>query len=57
MFQMIDLNGVKIPEAPEIDVEKEKVLSMYRIMARLQSFDDVFYNAQVLYLFINLFIY
>lgn len=54
---MIDLNGVKIPEAPEIDVEKEKVLSMYRIMARLQSFDDVFYNAQVLYLFINLFIY
>ena len=53
MFQMIDLKGVKVPEAPEIDIEKEKILSIYRIMARLQSFDDVFYNAQVILLLLR----
>ncbi len=51
MFQMIDLDGVKIPEAPEIQLDREKILSIYRVMARLQAFDDVFYNAQVTYLF------
>lgn len=48
MFQMLDLDGVKIPDAPEIDLDKETILKMYRVMARLQSLDDVFYNAQVL---------
>lgn len=47
MFQMMDLEGVKIPDAPEIELDKETILKMYRVMARLQSLDDVFYNAQV----------
>jgi hypothetical protein len=47
MFQMIDLEGAKIPNAPEIELDKETILKMYRVMARLQSLDDVFYNAQV----------
>lgn len=51
---MIDLNGVKIPEAPEIEIEKDKIIDMYRIMARLQSFDDVFYNAQVILFYFTL---
>lgn len=47
MFQMIDLEGAKIPNAPEIELDKDTILKMYRVMARLQSLDDVFYNAQV----------
>lgn len=43
---MIDLEGVKIPDSPEIDLDKDTILRMYQVMVRLQALDDVFYNAQ-----------
>ena len=47
MFQMMDLYGQQIPEAPEIDCDEETAVHMYTVMARLKALDDVFYNAQV----------
>lgn len=46
MFQVIDLDGAKLSDSPEIGLDKDKILRMYRVMSRLQSLDDVFYNAQ-----------
>jgi hypothetical protein len=47
MFQMMDLYGVQVPEAPQIECEEEVAVEMYTVMARLKALDDVFYNAQV----------
>jgi hypothetical protein len=47
MFQMMDLYGVQVPEAPAIECEEEVAVEMYTVMARLKALDDVFYNAQV----------
>ena len=47
MFQMMDLYGVQVPEAPSIDCEADVAVEMYTVMARLKALDDVFYNAQV----------
>jgi hypothetical protein len=50
MFQVMDVNGRKIPESPEITIDKDTIFRMYRVMVRLQALDDVFYNAQVSYM-------
>lgn len=47
MFQMMDLYGVQVSEAPSIDCEENVAVEMYTVMARLKALDDVFYNAQV----------
>ncbi|CAE7621041.1 bckd-1A, partial [Symbiodinium microadriaticum] len=46
MFQVMDVNGNKIPSAPEVNIDKDTIIEMYRVMVRLQALDDVFYNAQ-----------
>ena len=50
MFQMMDLYGAQIAEAPKIECEEEVAVKMYTTMARLKALDDVFYNAQVMLL-------
>lgn len=47
MFQMMDLYGAQVPEAPAIDCDPEVARQMYTVMARVKALDDVFYNAQV----------
>lgn len=47
MFQVMDVNGKKIPSSPEINIDKDVIIQMYKVMVRLQALDDVFYNAQV----------
>lgn len=47
MFQMMDLYGAQVPEAPTIECSEEEAVEMYTVMARLKALDDVFYNAQV----------
>lgn len=45
-FRVLDPQGQLLPDAPDLDVNKELCQKMYTTMCRLQSFDDVFYNAQ-----------
>ena len=47
MYQIMDQNGKLSKDAPEISVDQESAVHMYRMMARIQALDDIFYNAQV----------
>lgn len=46
MYQIMDQNGKLSKDAPEISVDQESAVHMYRMMARIQALDDIFYNAQ-----------
>ena len=48
MYQIMDQSGALSKDAPEIDVKQDAAVHMYRMMARIQALDDIFYNAQVL---------
>lgn len=46
-FRLLDENGHLLNNAAApADLDKEKLLSMYRMIIRIQTIDDIFYNAQ-----------
>jgi hypothetical protein len=47
MYQVMDVNGKILPGANYTPFTEEMSRKMYRTMVRVQSLDDVFYNAQV----------
>lgn len=46
MFSILDRFGKCLPGAVVPSVEREKLLNMYTIMSRVQTLDDIFFNAQ-----------
>ena len=46
MFSILDRFGKCLPGAVVPSIEKEKLLNMYTIMSRVQTLDDIFFNAQ-----------
>ena len=46
MYSVLDRFGKYLPGALAPSIEKEKMLEMYTVMSRVQTLDDIFYNAQ-----------
>ena len=46
MFSILDRFGKCLPGAVVPSIEREKILNMYTVMSRVQTLDDVFFNAQ-----------
>ena len=46
MFSILDRFGKCLPGAVVPSIEREKMLDMYTVMSRVQTLDDVFFNAQ-----------
>lgn len=46
VFRVMDLEGRLLPDSEEFVIDKATAQKMYKTMGRLQSLDDVFYNAQ-----------
>ena len=46
MYCVLDRNGCLLKGAVEPIIEKNKVIEMYNVMSRVQTLDDVFFNAQ-----------
>lgn len=46
MYSVLDRFGKLLPGALAPSIEKEKMLEMYTVMSRVQTLDDIFYNAQ-----------
>ena len=46
MYSVLDRNGRLLKGAVEPTIEKNKVIEMYNVMSRVQTLDDVFFNAQ-----------
>jgi hypothetical protein len=46
MYSVLDRFGKFLPGALASSIEKEKMVEMYTVMSRVQTLDDIFYNAQ-----------
>ena len=46
MFSVLDRYGCLLKGSIEPSIEKEKMIEMYNVMNRVQTLDDVFFNAQ-----------
>ena len=46
MYSVLDRTGCLLKGAVEPSIEKEKIIEMYNVMSRVQTLDDIFFNAQ-----------